>query len=101
VSKIHMPCPRDQIDFLSTRPSYGLAPKRSRAQQEVRKTLFDLESEILKPRWLPTSCADVREIARIHLDEVRVKLADLARLEGILAETISRCSGDPAPHLPC
>ena len=31
------------------------------------------------------SCADVREIARTHLDEVRAKLADLARLEGILA----------------
>jgi MerR family mercuric resistance operon transcriptional regulator len=46
------------------------------------------------------SCADVREIARTHLDEVRAKLADLARLEGILAETISCCSGDPAPPCP-
>ncbi|MGJ0507667.1 MAG: MerR family transcriptional regulator [Methylocystis sp.] len=46
------------------------------------------------------SCADVREIARTHLNEVRAKLADLARLEGILAETISRCSGDSAPPCP-
>jgi MerR family transcriptional regulator, mercuric resistance operon regulatory protein len=46
------------------------------------------------------SCADVRDIARTHLDEVRAKLADLARLERILAETISRCSGDPAPPCP-
>jgi hypothetical protein len=36
-SKMRTPCPRDQIDFLSTRPSYGLSPGRSRAQQEVRK----------------------------------------------------------------
>ncbi|WP_363351473.1 helix-turn-helix domain-containing protein [Methylocystis echinoides] len=46
------------------------------------------------------SCADVRDIARTHLDEVRAELADLARLERILAETISRCSGDPAPPCP-
>ncbi|KAF2989291.1 helix-turn-helix domain-containing protein (plasmid) [Methylocystis sp. MJC1] len=46
------------------------------------------------------SCAEVREIARAHLDDVRLKLADLARLEGILADTISGCSGDPAPSCP-
>lgn len=46
------------------------------------------------------SCAEVREIARTHLDEVRAKLADLARLEGILAATIVQCSGDPAPSCP-
>lgn len=46
------------------------------------------------------SCAEVREIARTHLDEVRAKLSDLAKLEGILAETVSRCSGDPAPSCP-
>jgi MerR family mercuric resistance operon transcriptional regulator len=46
------------------------------------------------------SCAEVREIAQAHLDEVRAKLADLARLESILAETVSRCSGDPAPSCP-
>ena len=46
------------------------------------------------------SCVEVREIARTHLDEVRAKLADLAKLEGILAETVSRCSGDPAPACP-
>lgn len=46
------------------------------------------------------SCAEVREIARIHLGEVQAKLADLARLERILAATVARCSGDPAPSCP-
>jgi hypothetical protein len=36
-SWIRMPCPRDQIDFLSKRPSYGLSTDRSRAQQKVGK----------------------------------------------------------------
>jgi MerR family mercuric resistance operon transcriptional regulator len=46
------------------------------------------------------SCAEVNEIARTHLDEVRAKLADLTRLEGILAATIAQCSGDAAPSCP-
>lgn len=46
------------------------------------------------------SCTEVREIAQTHLDEVRAKLADLARFESILAETIARCSGEPAPSCP-
>lgn len=46
------------------------------------------------------SCAEVREIARAHLDEVQAKLADLAKLKRILAETVARCSSDPAPSCP-
>jgi len=57
-SKIRMPCPRNQIDFLSTRPSYGLSPSRSRAQQEVTKNpfngFFGANSDILTPTRLPT-----------------------------------------------
>lgn len=46
------------------------------------------------------SCGDAREIARTHLDDVRAKLADLIKLELILAETVARCSGDTAPSCP-
>ena len=46
------------------------------------------------------SCAEVQMIAQAHLDEVRSKLADLAKLERILAATVARCSGDPAPPCP-
>jgi MerR family mercuric resistance operon transcriptional regulator len=46
------------------------------------------------------SCTQVNEIARTHLDEVRAKVADLLRLEGILAATIAQCSGDAAPSCP-
>jgi MerR family transcriptional regulator, mercuric resistance operon regulatory protein len=46
------------------------------------------------------SCADVKAIAQTHLDDVRTKLADLARLEAILTGTIGRCSGDAAPSCP-
>jgi MerR family mercuric resistance operon transcriptional regulator len=46
------------------------------------------------------SCAEVQKVAQTHLDEVRAKLADLAKLERILAESIARCSGEVAPSCP-
>lgn len=42
------------------------------------------------------SCDDVQVIAAAHLADVRTKIADLARLEGILAATVSRCAADAA-----
>ena len=44
--------------------------------------------------------AEVRDLASAHLEVVRAKLADLARLEVILADTVDRCSGTPAPVCP-
>jgi MerR family mercuric resistance operon transcriptional regulator len=46
------------------------------------------------------SCAQVKEIARTHLDDVRAKLVDLAKLEQILSDTVSRCSGGTVPTCP-
>lgn len=42
-------------------------------------------------------CDEVREIATLHLQQVRSKMADLAQIERLLAVTIDRCSGDHAP----
>ena len=47
-----------------------------------------------------SSCTEVMEIAGAHLGEVRNKLADLGRLERILATTISQCAGDQTPTCP-
>src|SRR5262249_53202093 len=46
------------------------------------------------------SCADVREIAAHHLDGIRSKIADLRKLEKLLAKTIAQCSGRRAPDCP-
>lgn len=48
----------------------------------------------------PTSacCDEVREIASQHLETVRSKMADLARIAGLIASTIDRCSGEHVPH---
>ena len=43
------------------------------------------------------SCASVRKLALVHLDDVRARLAELQRLEAALAETVAHCTGDAAP----
>jgi MerR family transcriptional regulator, mercuric resistance operon regulatory protein len=46
------------------------------------------------------SCAEVREIASRHLLDIRAKITDLAKLEGLLARTVARCSGNKVPDCP-
>ena len=43
-------------------------------------------------------CDEVRDIASNHLQTVRSKMADLARLETLLSSTIHRCSGGHTPE---
>lgn len=45
-------------------------------------------------------CDEVQEIAVHHLEQVRRKMADLARLERLLASTVERCSGGHVPDCP-
>lgn len=42
-------------------------------------------------------CAEVQEIAERHLEQVRIKIADLAEIERLLAATVKRCSGESDP----
>jgi MerR family mercuric resistance operon transcriptional regulator len=46
------------------------------------------------------SCEEVREIASRHLANVRAKLADLARLETVLSETVGQCAANISPVCP-
>jgi MerR family mercuric resistance operon transcriptional regulator len=46
------------------------------------------------------SCAEVKEIAALHLQDIRAKIVDLRKLERLLATTIAKCSGKKAPDCP-
>ncbi len=46
------------------------------------------------------TCAEVKERTERHLVDVRAKIADLKRIENVLAATSSRCSGDNVPQCP-
>jgi len=46
------------------------------------------------------TCAEVKERTESHLADVRAKISDLHRIETILKETSSRCSGAEVPDCP-
>ncbi len=46
------------------------------------------------------ACAEAREIAAAHLDEIRAKIADLQAMERVLAEAVRRCSAGEVPRCP-
>ena len=46
------------------------------------------------------TCAEVKERTELHLADVRAKIADLKRIEKVLAETAERCSGEDVPECP-
>lgn len=45
-------------------------------------------------------CDEVRDIAIHHLEAVRLKIADLRKLERLLASTVDQCSGGHVPDCP-
>jgi len=42
----------------------------------------------------------VKERTERHLADVRAKIADLRRIEKVLAQTASKCSGEDVPECP-
>ena len=46
------------------------------------------------------SCAEVRDLAAAHLDDVRARITDLRKIEGILREMVLQCSDGTLPECP-
>lgn len=46
------------------------------------------------------TCAEVKERTERHLARVRAKIADLRRIERVLAATAARCAGNDVPDCP-
>ena len=70
--------------------------KRSR---ELGFTLEDIRT-LLSLRNSQGACRDVKVVAERHLRDVRIKMRDLMKLEGVLAAAIARCSNDQSPDCP-
>lgn len=88
----------------SGRRTYGPEKVRQlafvRRARELGFSLDDIRALLALAEPGQVSCADVRRIAMDHLEDVRAKLADLAKLEHVLAGTVARCSGEKAPACP-
>lgn len=46
------------------------------------------------------TCAEVKQRTELHLADVRSKIADLRRIERVLARTAAQCSGENVPDCP-
>ena len=44
------------------------------------------------------TCADVQAMATRHIESVRAKIVVLRRIETVLSETVSQCTGDDVPE---
>jgi MerR family mercuric resistance operon transcriptional regulator len=71
-----------------------------RRARELGFSLEEIRALLDLAQPAKASCADVRAIAAHHLHDVRAKIADLARLERLLARTIKQCSGKAVPECP-
>ncbi|WP_435661623.1 MerR family transcriptional regulator [Leisingera caerulea] len=46
------------------------------------------------------TCGEVKDLTERHLSDVRRKIADLRRIEKVLAATAAQCSGKDVPECP-
>lgn len=46
------------------------------------------------------TCSEVKHRTELHLADVRAKIADLRRIERVLADTAAQCSGADVPDCP-
>jgi MerR family mercuric resistance operon transcriptional regulator len=85
--RVYGPVETRILAFIRRARELGFTPNEVRA-------LFDLGGPG------KASCAEVRTIAAQHLEEVRAKIADLRKLERLLAKTVAKCSGRKVPDCP-
>jgi MerR family transcriptional regulator, mercuric resistance operon regulatory protein len=85
--RLYGPVETRLLAFIRRARELGFTPR------EVR-TLLDLGGPD------KASCAEVRMVAARHLDGIRAKIADLRKLERLLAQTIAKCSGGKTPECP-
>jgi MerR family mercuric resistance operon transcriptional regulator len=71
-----------------------------RRSRELGFSLDEIRTLIRFGGPAQVSCREVRDVASQHLDNIRAKIADLRKLERLLAKTVGRCSGTTAPDCP-
>jgi MerR family transcriptional regulator, mercuric resistance operon regulatory protein len=88
----------------SGRRIYGAAEARTlafiRRARELGFALSEIRALLALGAPGKASCAEVRDIAALHLARIREKIADLEKLEGLLAGTLAKCSGRRVPECP-
>jgi len=71
-----------------------------RRAREIGFSIGEIKDLLVLAEPGRASCAEVQTLTTIHLCEVRAKIADLRRLEAILAGALERCLAGTAPACP-
>lgn len=68
-----------------------------RRSRELGFSIDDIRAMLALGESASEPCGEVKRIASAHLEQVRAKLAGLAKLERILAEAVACCSDGASP----
>ncbi|MGH6888279.1 MAG: MerR family transcriptional regulator [Rhizomicrobium sp.] len=71
-----------------------------RRGRELGFSLDELRSLLRLVDGHSYTCAEVRELTLEHVSEIRRKVADLKRLQRVMTDIASRCSGKRIPECP-
>ncbi len=71
-----------------------------RRARELGFTLDEVRALLGLAGGGPASCAEVRTLAASHLADVRERIADLKRMERVLADSVQACDAGEDPGCP-
>lgn len=71
-----------------------------RRARELGFTLDEIRALLRLAEDRDRPCTEAREVAVVHLTDIRTKIADLQAMESVLAETVVRCADGKTPECP-
>lgn len=96
-----MPKPsRTASNYRSYGPEHVERLSFIRRAREIGFSIGEIKELLVLAEPGRASCTEVQTLTAAHLGEVRAKIADLSKLEAILAGALERCLVEPAPVCP-
>lgn len=92
--------PRSDNGFRSYEESHLTRLTFIRRARELGFTLEEVQDLLRLVGGGGYTCAQVRELAIRHADEIQRKIDDLRRMEHALKEMAAQCSGEEVPECP-
>ena len=71
-----------------------------RRARELGFTLDEVRALLGLAAGGDSTCAEVRDLAAVHLKDVRARIADLKRMERVLADSVRACDAGQDPGCP-
>ena len=96
-----MPKPsRTASNYRSYGPEHVERLSFIRRAREIGFSIGEIKELLVLAEPGRASCTEVQTLTAAHLGKVRAKIADLSKLEAILAGALERCLVEPAPACP-